>query len=63
MENPGNWQRLTWPVDRTLFIKALHGVREIRNDVMHFSPDPLTSEQESALQNFARWLRVMEPAP
>jgi len=63
LENAQNWQRLSWPVDRAEFISALHGVREIRNDVMHFSPDPLTHEQDKVLQNFARWLRVMEPSP
>ena len=63
IENAENWQRLSWPVDRVEFISALHVVREIRNDVMHFSPDPLTPEQGTVLQNFARWLRVMEPSP
>jgi restriction system protein len=63
LENAQNWQRLSWPVDRAEFISALHAVREIRNDVMHFSPDPLTPAQDSVLQNFARWLRVMEPSP
>lgn len=63
LENAENWQRLSWPVDRVEFISALHGVREIRNDVTHFSPDPLTDEQDKVLQNFARWLRVMEPSP
>jgi restriction system protein len=63
IENAGNWERLGWPIDRGVFIATLQGVREIRNDVMHFSPDPLTPEQEITLQNFTRWLRVMEPGP
>lgn len=63
IEKEKNWQRLSWPVDRTEFINALGEVREIRNDVMHFSPDPLTMGQDEILHNFVRWLRVMEPSP
>jgi hypothetical protein len=63
IENEKNWQRLSWPVDRTEFINALGEVREIRNDVMHFSPDPLTMGEDEILHNFVRWLRVMEPSP
>jgi CBS domain-containing protein len=62
IEDRTNWERLGWPVDRAEFIGALTVVRGIRNDVMHFSPDPLTSPEEDALQNFVRWLRVMEPS-
>lgn len=63
VENKENWRRLSWPVDRVEFVSALGEVREIRNDVMHFSPDPLTADQERVLHNFVRWLRVMEPNP
>lgn len=62
LENPANWDRLNWPVDRAEFINALNDVKTIRNEVMHFSPDPLSSDQEEALTNFVGWLRAMEPA-
>ncbi len=55
------WERLGWDIERAEFVKALDEVREIRNDVMHFSPDPLSPDQELALHNFVAWLRVMEP--
>jgi hypothetical protein len=61
LENPDNWDRLSWPVDRAEFVNALNEVKTIRNEVMHFSPDPLSSDQEQALTNFVGWLRAMEP--
>ena len=63
LENPNNWDRLKWPVDRAEFIDALNQVKAIRNEVMHFSADPLSSDQEDALTNFVGWLRAMEPVP
>jgi CBS domain-containing protein len=60
VENPSYWERLSWPVDRSEFVQAIHEVREIRNEVMHFSPDPLTDEQDRSLRNFVRWIRVMD---
>jgi predicted transcriptional regulator len=59
-EDPNNWVRLGWPVDRPEFVKALNDVKSIRNDVMHFSPDPLSGDQQDALNNFVGWLRAME---
>jgi CBS domain-containing protein len=61
LENPSNWDRLGWPVDRPEFINALNDVKAIRNDVMHFGPDPLSPEQVEQLSNFVGWLRAMEP--
>ncbi len=55
-------ERLRWgTLDRKEFVAALDEARGIRNDVMHFSPDPLTDEQLDALRNLLGWLRVMEP--
>jgi hypothetical protein len=59
IETPDNWGKLAWPFDRAEFIKALEEVRAIRNDVMHFSPDPLSDTQDLALLNFVKWLRVI----
>lgn len=61
LEQQVNWERLAWPVDRGLFTKQLNAVREIRNEVMHFSPDPLDDEQLETLANFIKWLRVHDP--
>lgn len=63
LENLSYWERLRWPVDRGEFVRAMHEVREVRNEVMHFSPDPLTDEQDRSLRNFVRWIRLMDPTP
>jgi CBS domain-containing protein len=34
------WTRFGWPLDRATFIERLDEIRHIRNDVMHFNPDP-----------------------
>lgn len=36
LENPEKFEKLQLNIDRTLFVKQLEEVREIRNDVMHF---------------------------
>ncbi|MDY7090568.1 MAG: hypothetical protein SYR96_36440 [Actinomycetota bacterium] len=61
IEVPDNWERLAWDLDRKLFVDALDDVRQIRNDIMHFSPDPLDEEQLRTLADFARWLRRIRP--
>ena len=61
IEQPDRWSKLAWPFDRQVFINALEEVRDIRNDVMHFSPDPLSLGQDAALKNFVKWLRLMTP--
>jgi hypothetical protein len=61
IEKPDNWDRIGWPVERPEFVKALDEVRIIRNDVMHFSPDPLDEMQELALHRFLKWLRILDP--
>jgi predicted transcriptional regulator len=61
LENPDRWVRLGWALDRKEFIEALHQMRGIRNDVMHFSPDPLDDEQIVQMQTFLKWLRRLDP--
>jgi predicted transcriptional regulator len=60
LERPDHFSKLHWRVDRHEFMDALQGVRSIRNDLVHFSPDPLDPEQVAALHGFARWLRMLE---
>jgi CBS domain-containing protein len=61
LENPGNWGRPGWDLDRKIFIAALDDIRQIRNDVMHFSPDPLETADIKKLKDFAQWLRKLRP--
>jgi hypothetical protein len=61
LESPERWDRLGWALDRTVFVDALHKVRRTRNEVMHFSPDPLDQAQMTEMENFVKWLRRLDP--
>jgi len=63
LERPEHWEKLGWAIDRPVFIKSLDDVRVIRNDVMHFSPDPIDEEQLGTLSNFIGMLKVLDPRP
>ncbi len=40
--------------------KDLDRVREIRNDVMHFDPDPLPDSDLAALRRFVKFLQALQ---
>ena len=63
LERPQNWQRLGWHLDRAVFIEALDEVRLIRNDIVHFSPDPLRSDELVRLRTFIDLLRLFDSSP
>lgn len=56
-ETPALWEKLSWPLDRAIFVNRLEEMRRIRNAVMHFSPDPLHPETVDRLRNMLRLLR------
>lgn len=60
MQRTETWPKYGWEVDRVIFLDALRAVRDIRNDVMHFNPDPLTDDQLSDLQSFLKWIRSLD---
>jgi CBS domain-containing protein len=60
VELPARWDRLGWALDRKVFLEALDEVRVVRNEVMHFSPDPLDDEQLRKLENFLKWIRRLD---
>lgn len=57
VENPARWDRIGWPPDRRIFVNALDEIREIRNEIMHFSPDPLEEERLYKLKAFLGMMR------
>jgi hypothetical protein len=57
LESEKNWKKLKLEIDRVEFIKGLDGIREIRNDVMHFDPDGLEEEDITTLREFALFLK------
>lgn len=58
LENPSRWAELGWPLDRASFVERLDELREVRNDVMHFNPDPVTGDASAKLRLLIRLLRM-----
>ena len=56
IEKPEHWERLTLSIERSHFIKHLDKVREVRNDIMHFDPEGITSKQREDLLKMAKFL-------
>lgn len=54
MESPRLWNKLDLYDDRATFVKQLHEVRKVRNDVMHFN---ITTQRASDIQK----LRTLAP--
>jgi CBS domain-containing protein len=59
LENPQNWERLALSIDRALFIEQLQTVRRIRNEIMHFDPDPLGPNDLASLRQFVIFLQSL----
>lgn len=57
------WCRLGWRMAQLIFVEKLDEVRRIRNEVMHFRPTRLSDENMLTLENFAKWLRNLDPLP
>jgi hypothetical protein len=60
LQNGENWTKLKVGIDRKTFIEWLDKVREIRNDVMHFDPDPIESADLRLLKDFAMFLQRLQ---
>jgi len=60
LENPEYWNRLKSPFDRVAFIQRLNELRLIRNNIMHFNPEPLDPQTIPKLRNMLRVLRAFE---
>lgn len=59
LECPRRWEKLGLPFDRRLFIERLKRIREIRNDIMHFDPDPLEAEAIELLHLTSEFLETI----
>ena len=60
LEKPEHWETLNLGVDRGQFVEHLETVRKIRNDVMHFNPNVLSSEDERMVRRLRRVARFLE---
>lgn len=63
MKPEENWARLLWNVDREYFIERLAEVVAVRNELMHFTPDPLSARQYAAVEGLLEMLRTVDPRP
>ncbi|MFE8936535.1 CBS domain-containing protein [Streptomyces sp. NPDC007872] len=53
-----NWHALQWTgVDRVQFVHKLDRVRDIRNKIAHFHPQPLAAHLQDELQRFCQLMR------
>jgi len=59
LETPKYWQKLNLRIDRAIFIDELQSVRRIRNDIMHFDPDPLGKDDLSKLRKFVSLMQSL----
>ncbi|AEB45396.1 CBS domain-containing protein [Micromonospora maris AB-18-032] len=58
LNNANCWEQLGWPLSRGLFIERLDEIRRIRNNVMHFNPDPVRASEMAKLRNFLRLIQA-----
>jgi predicted transcriptional regulator len=58
-QHPEIWRKLSLKIDKACLTAQLEDVREIRNDVMHFDPDPLTSKDLDILKATAKLMQQM----
>jgi hypothetical protein len=59
LEAKENWTRLGLDLDRKTFLQGLTRIKDVRNDVMHFSPDPLQDSAMDFLKSFHKMLREL----
>ncbi len=57
LADPECWLELGWPEDRQAVAARLDEIREIRNRVAHFNPDPPGEEDIDKLHLFLGLLR------
>ncbi len=65
LENPANWDRLDWKLDRVEFWTAIDEVRQIRNALMHFNFSGHAvdvGKLRSMVKLLRRFLSKMKPA-
>jgi hypothetical protein len=59
LESPQNWEKLELQIDRAMFIEQLQNIRRIRNEVMHFDPDPASTEDLASLRRFVAFMQSL----
>jgi CBS domain-containing protein len=57
LQNPKTWEKVELQIDKGELTKLLDEVRLIRNDVMHFDPDPMTPDELGTLKRALRFMQ------
>jgi CBS domain-containing protein len=57
LENEARWSSLDWPLDRATFTGRLAELREVRNDLVHFNPDPVSEHTVGQIRHMIHLLR------
>jgi CBS domain-containing protein len=58
-QHPQIWAKLALKTDGGVLTTLLEDVRLIRNDVMHFDPDPMTVDELSTLKRAVRFMQEL----
>jgi hypothetical protein len=61
LEARANFEQLGWVMDRSEFVEAMEEIRDLRNEVMHFSPDAVGTDDLRTLRNFQQMLQKLAP--
>ena len=61
-QHPQIWAKLELKIDATVLTALLEEVRLIRNDVMHFEPDPLTQGELNTLKRAVGFMQELSSA-
>jgi hypothetical protein len=59
LQSPEVWSKLSLNIDQELLAAQLEDVRRIRNDVMHFDPDPMEERRLEMLKSAANFLQQL----
>ncbi len=57
LQNPAVWSKLAVKIDSGELTSLLEKIRIIRNDVMHFDPDPMTADELGVLKGAVRFMQ------
>lgn len=60
LQEPENWRSIGFNLARKTFLGDMDDIRRIRNDVMHFHPDPLLGKDLNSLRRVANMMRSLK---
>jgi len=61
LDHPENWNKLGLPFEKKTFMDQIKSVRAIRNDVMHFNPEGIESDDLETLKKVNDLLMLLVP--